>query len=175
MKWAKVSPRMLVAYKAFIDVFFNDPFSYFRVLEVRCGPRWKDWATNEEERFFKSYYFFLRGLMSPFCRYEVYLDHKPGKAYRWKSLHFAINRAAQRDYELKQKQIYSLVPRDSKQNDLLQLVDVLLGAVASEATAIAKTQLADYVKQRASEVTRYKKQKVESEVWSHYTDVEKAI
>ena len=100
MKWTKVSTGMLDAYKAFVDLFFDDPFSYFRVLEVRRGPRWKAWADNEEERFFKSYYFFLRGLMSPFCRYEVYLDHKPGKAYRWKSLHFAVNWAAERDSHL---------------------------------------------------------------------------
>jgi hypothetical protein len=32
MKWTKVSQKMLSAYKAFVDVFFDDPFAYFRVL-----------------------------------------------------------------------------------------------------------------------------------------------
>ena len=169
MKWTKVSVHMSSAYKAMVDLFFNDPFSYFRVLEVERGLNWKQWAPNEETRFFKAYYVFLRRHMSPlFCRYGVYLDYKPGKPYRWDSLRFAINGAVQRDYGLRQKSIYALVPRDSKRDDLLQLVDVLLGACTSEATAPAKQQLTAHVLLRGGQLTRSGKKKIEIEKWSPY-------
>lgn len=89
--------------------------------------------------------------MSLHSRYRIYLDHKSSKWYRWDSLKFAINKAVTRDYVphfQKQKQIYDLQPINSKYNDLLQLVDILLGATTSTAGADAKCQLAEYVKQK---------------------------
>lgn len=175
MKWTKVSEKMLPLYKAFVDIFFNDDFAYFQLLKVRKGKYWKCWAPKEEQRFFKAYYFFLRGLMSPYSRYEVYLDHKPGKPYRWESLKFAINGASRRDYGLNQKQIYQLKPYDSKDNDLIQLADVLLGGIVSEATATAKVALAKHIIQRSTELTQSKKLKIKRGSWSPYENTETSI
>lgn len=113
--------------------------------------------------------------MSPYCRYAVYLDHKPGKPYRWESLKFAINGASRRDYELNQKQIYQLKSYDSKDQDLIQLADVLLGGMVSEATATAKVTLAKYIIQRSTELTQSKKLKIKSESWSPYENTETSI
>jgi hypothetical protein len=166
MKWTKVSQKMLSAYKAFVDVFFDDPFAYFRILNVIRDVTWRDWAPNEEQRFFKSYYVFLRRTMRPLCRYGVYLDYKPGKPYQWDKLHFAINAAARRDYELRQKHIHTLKAINSKQEDLLQLADLLLGATNSSATASAKVELATHVRRRSKETTRSGKQKVKVADWT---------
>jgi hypothetical protein len=78
MKWTKVSAKMLHVYTAFIDVFLDDPFAQFIVMEVKRRKTWHNWASNEEQRFFKAYYVFLRMNMSMFSRYGVYLDYKPG-------------------------------------------------------------------------------------------------
>lgn len=165
MKWTKVSTQMFLAYKAFVDVFFEDPFAYFKILEVIRDITWKNWAPTEEQRFFKSYYVFLRRNMSPLCRYEVHLDYKTGRPYSWRRLYYAINAAAQRDYDVRQKQIHTLRAKSSKQEDLLQLVDLLLGASVSNATSTAKSWLAAYVKKRAEESTRSGKRKIEREDW----------
>lgn len=166
MKWTKVSKHMLEAYTTFADVFFNDPFCYFRILEVQCGNFWKEWGPNEENRFFKSYYVFLRKNMSPMCRYGVYLDYKPGKPYCWNQLYFSINNAGKRDYELRQKQIHTLKALNSKASNLIQLVDVLLGASVSSAVAPAKNKLAEHVRYRSNEATRTGKLKIFQESWA---------
>lgn len=140
---------MLPVYVDFVDVFLNDQYAGFHVLEVKRDLNWRSWAPTEEERFFKAYYVFLRKLMNSFSRYGIYLDYKNGKWYRWSSLYFAMNNKV-RDYYYPrgQKQIYTLKPVNSKADDLLQLVDVLLGAKTSTATAPAKVQLAQYVREK---------------------------
>lgn len=37
MRWAKVSKKYLDAYKAWIDVFFNDPYSRFSLLQLNLS------------------------------------------------------------------------------------------------------------------------------------------
>jgi len=165
MKWTKVSGRMLPAYTAFVDVFLNDPFARFIMMEVKRNKAWKSWASSEEKRFFKTYYVFLRMNMRSYIRYSIYLDHKPGKWYRWSELYHAINNAGFRDYDLPKKQLCQLKPINSKNDDILQLVDVLLGASTSSATASAKVQLIQHVRQRFGDTTRSGKAKFRMYDW----------
>lgn len=152
MKWTKVSASMLEAYSAFARVFLDDLFAKFVLMRVKRGTFWRAWGPNEEERFFKTYYVFLRMNMSRYCRYAVYVDNKPSKSYRWNSLRFAIQNAAYRDYEVQKKQIYSLEAISSKEDDLLQMTDILMGSLTSNATASAKVQLSEYVSQNVNKV-----------------------
>ena len=154
MKWTKVSKKMLPAYVAFTNIFLDDPYARFIVMEVKRDKNWRVWAPNEEQRFFKAYYVFLRRHISSFARYGAYLDYKEGKWYRWKSLHFAVNKAIMRDHHyLRSKPVHTLKPLNSKKEDLLQLVDVLLGAITSNATALPKTQLAQHIRQHLTSLT----------------------
>lgn len=166
MKWTKVSRKMLPAYTAFVDIFLDDPFARFIVMEVVRGESWKSWASNEEKRFFKAYYVFLRMNMRAFIRYGIYLDYKPSKWYRWSGLYYAINNAGFRDYDLSKKQICELKAVNSKAEDLVQLVDVLLGASVSNATVPPKAQLAQYVRQRFGDITRSGKDKIKMYAWT---------
>jgi hypothetical protein len=167
MKWTKVSVKMLPAYTAFANVFLDDPVAQFIIMKVSRGKMWYSWAPDEEQRFFKAYYVFLRMNMSMFSRYGVYIDYKPGKWYRWSALKFALNNAAIRDdYPLKRSHIHTLKPTNSKADDLIQLVDVLLGAITSSATAPAKTQLAQHIRQRLGDITRSHKPKFTVYDWT---------
>lgn len=167
MKWTKVSQRMLPAYRAFAHVFFDDPYSQFTVTEVIRDRTWTNWGRNEEERFFKSYYVFIRRNLRPYYyHYDIHLDYKPSKWYRWSSLKYAINNGLKKDYDhLKRRNFIDLDALDSKSNDLLQLVDVLLGAVRSNATAPAKTELSADVHSRFGERTKSGKPKLIKDSW----------
>lgn len=146
---------MLPAYKAFVGVFLDCPYSRFYLHTVDVGRRttdWKNFGKNGEERFFKSYYVFLRLSMYTSCRYYVYVDDKPGKRYRWKKVEIAINRAARRDYSLHSRQVARLVPLDSKECQLLQVTDIVLGALTSEATSEHKRELARHIRGRLEEM-----------------------
>lgn len=141
---------MLAAYKAFADVFLEDRYARFSVMRVERNNSWRNWARTNEERFFRTYYAFLRRVMSGYCSYDVHLDHLQAKRWRWNSLRYALQRAAVRDEYAAGKR---LVPRlravDSKTSDLLQLTDVLLGAWTAAATSPHKAELQKHVRERA--------------------------
>jgi len=168
MKWTKASKKMLPAYSAFAQVFFDDPYSQFTVTEVIRDRTWTNWGRNEEERFFKSYYVFIRRILRPYYyHYDIYLDYKQSKWYRWSSLLFAINNGLKKYYDhLKRRNFIGLQALDSKRSDLLQLVDVLLGAVRSKATAPHRTELSHYIHSRFGDLTRSGKPKLIKESWT---------
>lgn len=150
MKWTKVSGRMLPVYKAFADVFLQDRYARFSVMRVERNVEWRSWARTNEERFFRTYYAFLRRVMSGYCRYDVHLDHLQANRWRWDSLRYALRGAALRDEYAAGKR---LVPRlravDSKTSDLLQLTDVLLGAWTAAPSSPHKTALQAHIRERA--------------------------
>ena len=166
MKWGNVSERHLPAYKAFVDVFLNDPAAQFIWMRVDRGGRWRYWENNRVARFFKSYWFFLKANMSTFSRYGVYLDNGPFKRYRYSSVRFAANKGAARS------QVHTLEPVDSKRDVLIQLVDVLLGSVSSQAKAPAKVSLAHHVAQAfgATKMSWTKGPKFLAYEWSPYEE-----
>src|SRR6266487_3996438 len=130
--------------------------------------KWTNWGRNEEERFFKSYYVFIRRILRPYYyHYDIYLDYKQSKWYRWSSLLFAINNGLKKYYDhLKRRNFIGLQALDSKRSDLLQLVDVLLGAVRSKATAPHRTELSHYIHSRFGDLTRSGKPKLIKESWT---------
>jgi len=162
MKWTRVSRAMLPAYKAFGGVFLNCPYSRFRLHTVNRGLHWRGFGGSEQERFFKAYYVFLRLTMSLACRYSVFVDDKPGKPHRWSNVNFAINRAVYRDHGL-HKHVRDLSPQDSRNCDLLQVTDIVLGALTSAATAAPKLELAEFVRQH---LARDNRRKLSCREWS---------
>jgi hypothetical protein len=148
MKWTRVSRAMLPAYKSFVDVFLNCRYSRFFRFTVEPGTQWREFGRDTDDRFFKSYYVFLRLSMSLYCRYNIHVDDKPGKRHRWGNIEYSINGANRRDYGLDQKQVISLVNLDSKRCDLIQVADLILGALVTTATAPAKMELSRHVHER---------------------------
>lgn len=167
MKWTKVSTKMLPAYMAFVQPFFDEPYSQFFVREVIKEREWTSWGASEDVRFLKSFYVFLRMHMyTTYYKYTVCVDDKPGKKYRWSSLQFAVNNGILRDNELLRRKHYITIHAvDSKKDDLIQLVDILLGALVSKAEASAKLQLAQYVRQRIGSLSRSHKEKITIDSW----------
>ncbi len=163
MKWTRVSRAMLPAYKAFVDVFLNCKYSRFQLYSVQRGPHWRAFGRDEEQRFFKSYYVFLRRTMSLYSQYDIYVDDKPGKRYRWSNVKWAINGAASRDHGLAKRQVKNLHALDSKQCDLIQLTDVLLGALTSSASSPHKQELSRYIREQLKTSVRCR---LQSEEWS---------
>src|SRR5690606_14187393 len=115
MKWTRVSAQMLPSYRAFVGVFLDDRYARFSVTRVERNPAWRAWANTKEERFFRTYYAFLRGIMSGYCAYDVHLDHLQAKRWRWQSLRWALRNAAVRDaYAAGKRLVPRLIAVDSK-------------------------------------------------------------
>ena len=142
LKWCKVSNRLIHIYEGFLDVYLDDGYAKFCVMNITKGTDWHSWGKSEEERFFKTYYSFLLLNTKPYHRYDIYLDDKSlQKSYRWDTLWYFINKTRRTQWGLNRKNIRCLEPLDSKNSDLIQLTDLLLGCCTSEAVAETKNRL----------------------------------
>ncbi len=142
MKWKKVSKswRDFVAYKAWIDVFFRDPFARYSVLLINTSDkawtqfhprasrkiRWNDKLASAYHQFLLTSF----GDLHDTARWAVYPDpHFFNNDKKLKSVDFLFNRTYKKAFGPKTSRvIYEMkAVSDSKQEDLIQLSDVLLG------------------------------------------------
>jgi hypothetical protein len=153
IKWKKTSKRTLQFYQSVLDVFFDDRWPRFSMMTVTKGRHWQSWARTEEERFFKSYYVFVMRNAGPSSRYNVYVDHRTlQRPYRWKRLHFLVNRARRSEWGLNRRNIRLLEAVDSQDAQLIQLADLLLGCATSLSNAAPKIALREHFRRRSREV-----------------------
>lgn len=151
-KWTKVSMRMLPVYEGLVSILATDQYARLMVMRVERTPEWHAWAATSEERFFRTYYAFLRRIMKGWSRYDVHLDHLQAKRWRWDSLKYALRRAAVRDdYVAGRRLIPRLRAEDSKTSNLLQLVDVALGAWTGRPASPYKAAFQERVRRRMAE------------------------
>lgn len=159
MKWIKVSQSKLSAYKEFVDTFICAPGVSFKciVLDTRVID-YKRYHNNDKDLgFYKFYYLVISRNLKPWHLYWLYPDNRTAR--RANSLQ--ILRGAVNGYCLSrgahQNVLQAIEPRDSKQDDLLQVADIVLGAVACEwnkdTTNSAKLELAEYIKLRTKAVS----------------------
>lgn len=163
IKWRKTSPHVSNFYKEIMDVFFDDPWPRFSVMTVRKGHNWQHWASSEEERFFKSYYVFLKRNIGPLSRFNVYLDQRTlQRSSRWNTMCFLINRTRKNDWGVRRRNIGLLSAVDSQKVELVQVADLLLGCATTISTATAKVALRKHFLARAHEAGA----RIRQEEWS---------
>ena len=135
--WTKVSNSKLAAYRRFVDVFFDNPAHVgpfeFHSLVVDTH-KLKDKTFNEGSReigFNKEIYQLCMkfGRVYKSTLFHVYLDSRSTKSST-EELRLILNRGIrargdQRDWPFRRVHF-----RDSKQGQMLQLVDLLIGAMA---------------------------------------------
>jgi hypothetical protein len=161
MKWDKISRRYVDAYCAWTDVFFEDPFARFSLLQIDVASQ--EWASlrprprrtrSRDDQLASAYHQFLLvtfGGLHDTKRWSVFPD--AGLFSRdtvLDSVEFLFNRTYRRAFGPKSTRIIRLARAlDSANNDLVQLADVLLGAftyhvLLERPLSIPKAQLADH-------------------------------
>lgn len=167
LKWTSVSNAYLSRYRDFVDLFLNDLSASFNALHIDKGPHWRAFGTTEEERFFKAYYVFFKMFSTASYRYDAFLDYKTSKWYRWQSLQFALNGSFRREWGTRAKTYRTVRPVESKTDVLLQLTDILLGALQYQGpTDSAKGRLADYVRAHLESRTRFRTLRIQIRTFS---------
>jgi hypothetical protein len=145
MHWKKLSGKVPNRYldvcKAWVDVFLDDPHSRFSILVVdRTNPAWRNWRPKadrkptEDDRLACVFYQFLRGTFDPLSdtkRWWVYPDwHFFNKRGVLNRVEFLFNRTYKKAFGQKtSRQIRLARELNSKHEDMIQLTDVLLGAM----------------------------------------------
>lgn len=152
VKWNKTSSSRLLDYQRLVDFFFDSAALSYRVIVVDQSKvnldRFHD--GDQELGFYKFYYQMLKGWVTPGNEYLVLLDYKQNRDHcRYSDLRRILGRRALTAKAV----IRDLTVIDSAQTPLVQLCDLLTGAVAASCCAdthSAKAKLAEYIASKAN-------------------------
>lgn len=177
MKWTKISPAKVQAYKDIIDYFFDDDALHFRAIIIPEKSKLNHAVFHQthDEWYYKMYFDMLKVILSPADRYEIYIDikdtHSYQKAQKLKEV------CSNSMYDFSQSVIRRLQPVRSEEIQIMQLVDILIGAIGYEnrkfpegfVKSQAKLDVIDLIKKRSnyslSRATLLREEKCNLFVW----------
>jgi len=186
MRWTKVSKQYFDAYKAWVDVFFDDPYTRFYLLAVdKSELDWQSFIPSitqkptRDDKLASVFYQFLLISFGPLRdtkRWWMYPDS--GFFSKDKVLdrvEFLFNYTYKKAFGPKTSRIIRMArAQDSKNENLIQLADVLLGAISCNVTGLvpastARGPLVEYCcnKCRATPTTERGLEKVSVHAWKH--------
>ena len=177
LKWTKVSPAKIDVYRDFIDYFFDDDDLHFRALVIPDKGRLdhEKYHQTHDMWYYKMYFDMLKVIFTPTDTYEVYIDIKDSHSYQraQKLKEVCCNSM----YDFSQHIIRRLQPIRSDEIQIMQLVDLLIGAVGYENRQFpegfkkspAKTDLINLIKERSRytlrKTTLLREEKVNILIW----------
>jgi len=128
-KWTKVSPAKVQFYLDLVDLFFDESALRFRALVVPDKNK-LDHATFGQDHdtwYFKMYYSMLKVIITPDDRFRIYLDIKDTRSVeKTVKLHEVLCSSI---YDFDRKIIERVQTVRSHEVELLQIADLLIGAV----------------------------------------------
>lgn len=125
IKWTKISPAKYDFYSNLIDLFVSEECLRFRAIKIADKKQLnhQKFHQTHNEWYYKMYYDMLRHILQPYKNYKIYVDIKDTigceKVCKLKDI---------LQYTNKNKAIDVQQIR-SHESELLQLADVLIGAV----------------------------------------------
>ena len=164
LKWSKVSIQKLTEYKRFIEYFFalnnTDNIHYHCLIVDNHQINHKKFSQGDcESGFYKFYYqLLLHCFGKKYCTNEnrvrliTHLDYR-NTNYSLSTLKTVLNSGINKKCDINYDPFVSIEPVDSKKSDLLQICDILLGAMGYQKNGYpilatskkAKIELADYI------------------------------
>lgn len=129
IKWKKVSNNKLAFYKDLINYFFDNPLLSFRAIIVdKTKIDHKRFNQTHDIFYYKVYYQLLSRIIVPGAKNFIYLDIKDTRsAIKVKKLHECL---ANGIYDWNLSWVKNVQTINSKESELLQIVDILIGAIS---------------------------------------------
>lgn len=129
LKWSKVSPSKAEFYIELIDLFLNDERLRFRGLVVPNKGQLDHarFDQSHDDWYYKMYFTMLRPIFCAPNRYRIYMDIKDTRGGpRTRKLHEVLANSL---HDFDRQSILRVQQIRSHESDLLQLADVLIGAL----------------------------------------------
>lgn len=157
LKWTKISPAKLDLYQDLVNYFFDDDDLRFRALIVPDKSKLdhRRFHQDHDTWYYKMYFEMLKVILSPSDRYEIYIDIKDTHSYEkaQKLQEVCCNSM----YDFSYQVIQRLQPIRSDEVQIMQIVDVLIGAVAYQnrhfpddfTKSAAKLSIIDLIRKRS--------------------------
>ncbi len=177
MKWTKISPAKVELYKDIINYFFDDDDVHFRAILIpeKSNLNHTKYNQTHDDWYYKMYFTMLKVIFSPRDEYEVYIDIKDTNSYRktQKLREVCCNSM----YDFSHKVIKRVQPIRSDEVEIMQLIDILIGAVCYEnryfendfCKSSAKQEIIKLIKERSkytlTRTTLLREEKFNMFVW----------
>lgn len=153
LKWNKVSRSKLDYYKDVINYFFDDDDLSFRVLVVpnKNELDYEKFNHTHDTFYYKMYFGMLKAILNPEKSHCIYIDIKDTRS---KEKVHKLEQVLRNDkYDYQKKIIKRVQQVRSHEVEILQLADLLIGAVSyinrGLNTSQAKNELIDLIKERS--------------------------
>lgn len=159
VKWTKVSPAKKEFYIDLIDYFFDNDDLHFRALIIpdKSKLQHERFGQEHDTWYYKMYFDMLKLILSPDVCYRIYLDIKDTRsAAKVAKLHEVL---CNNMYDFQRQIIERVQTVRSHEVELLQLADLLIGAISyvnrGISSSTVKLALIDRIKKRSHyELTR---------------------
>jgi len=155
IKWGKVSSSKLVFYESLVKFFFNTVDLNFRawIVPDKSILRHNEFAQTHDEWYYKMYFEMLKVIIHPNSGlvYHVYLDIKDTQSRRkLRKFHDVLANA---NYDFQREMVARMQHVHSHDVGLLQLADLLIGAVSYAARGLtgssAKQRIVELIRQQS--------------------------
>lgn len=155
IKWTKVSAAKVDFFLDLVDYFFDDANLHFRALVVpdKALLRHEEFGQTHDEWYYKMYFDLLKAIIEPQHRFHIYLDLKDtkGKA-KVAKLHQVLANA---HYDFSRQIVERIQTVRSHEVELLQLADLLIGAVSYANRGLSSNSGKAAIVQRMRKRSRY--------------------
>jgi len=153
-KWTKVSPAKRDFYLDLIDDFFNDENLHFRALVIPDKSKLRHDLFDGQDHdtwYYKMYFDMLKVIFEPHVCYRIYLDIKDTRsAIKIDKLHDVLCNII---YDFEKQIIERVQTVRSHEVELLQLADLMIGAVSYVNRGLsdnsAKVALVERIRERS--------------------------
>ncbi len=173
LKWNAVSPAKIDYYMDVINYFFSNPKLHFRALIVADKSQLNHsfFHQTHDDFYYKMYFNLLKIIITPGDYYEVFIDIKDTRSeQKVKKLKEYISNS---HYDFDQSIIRRIQQVNSCDVELIQLTDLLLGAIVYYQRGLtgsqAKTRLIGLIKEKTNysleRSTLYKEDKFNLFFW----------
>jgi len=128
-KWTKVSPAKVDFYLALVDLFLADDRLRFRGLVVpdKTQIDHARFDQTHDDWYYKMYFLMLRPIFCAPHRYRIYMDVKDTRGGpKTRKLHEVV---ANDLYDFNRESVQRVQQIRSHESELLQLTDILIGAL----------------------------------------------
>lgn len=153
IKWSKVSSSKLPFYEALVELFFSAPALHFRgwVVPDKSVLRYDEFTQTHDEWYYKMYFNMLKIVIRKGRIYHVYVDIKDTRGRKkLRKLHEVLANA---NYDFQREIIAKMQHVHSHDIGLLQLADLLIGAVSYHARGMvaspAKSRIVEMIQQHS--------------------------
>ena len=152
IKWTKVSTGKADFYRELVDFFFDTPDLNFRawVIPDKSILKHDQYNQTHDQWYYKMYFQLLRNILRSGNEYHIYLDIKDTRGR--KKLQRLHDILAAAHYDFNREMITRMQHVHSHDIGLLQLADLLIGAISYKARHLtrssAKQSLIDQIKSK---------------------------